>query len=51
MDEQVTVLDLVSSGKLKPVIHSVRPLHEIGIAMQELIDRAVFGKSILEVQA
>jgi alcohol dehydrogenase len=49
IDEQVTVLDMVSTGKLKPVIHSVRPLDEIVPAMQDLFDRKVFGKSILQI--
>ena len=46
-EDQVALLDLVAKGELKPALHSVRPFAEAGQAMQELIDRKVFGKSIL----
>jgi alcohol dehydrogenase len=41
------LLSLVSENKLKPAIHSVRPMSEVRISMQELIDRKVFGKAVL----
>ncbi len=41
------LLDLVAEARIKPVIHSVRPLAEIREAMQELMDRKVIGKSVL----
>jgi len=46
-DDQFHLMDLAASGKLKPVLHSVRPLEETADAMQEMIDRKVFGKSII----
>jgi len=47
--DQTTLMNMVVEGKLKPVIHSTRPLSETPQALQELIDRKVFGKSILIV--
>ncbi|MDE2879184.1 zinc-binding dehydrogenase [Candidatus Palauibacter soopunensis] len=41
------LLDMVAGGDLDPVIHAVRPVDEIRTAMCELMERAVFGKSIL----
>ncbi|MEO1056040.1 MAG: zinc-binding dehydrogenase [Actinomycetota bacterium] len=46
-DEQKVVLDMVASGALQPLIHSVRPLDELAAAMTELIDRQVVGKSMI----
>lgn len=43
------LLDLVATGQLKPQISSIRPLEELSISFQELIDRKVFGKAILIV--
>ncbi len=48
-DDQTTLMNMVVQGKLKPVIHSTRPISETGQALQELIDRKVFGKSVLTV--
>ncbi len=47
--DQTTLMNMVVEGKLKPVIHSTRPLSETPQALQELIDRKVFGKSVLTV--
>jgi alcohol dehydrogenase len=41
------LLQLVALKKLEPVIHSVRPMMEAKLSMQEQIDRKVFGKAIL----
>jgi len=41
------LLEHVSNGSLKPVIHSVRKMSDVRISMQELIDRKVFGKAVL----
>jgi alcohol dehydrogenase len=46
-EDQTALMNMVVEGKLKPVIHSVRPLSETPQAFEELIDRKVFGKSIL----
>jgi alcohol dehydrogenase len=46
--DQVALLDMVADGRIKPVIHSVRPLQELPVSLQELIDRKVFGKAVLE---
>jgi alcohol dehydrogenase len=48
-EDQTTLMNMVVEGKLKPVIHSTRPLSETPQALQELIDRKVFGKSLLIV--
>lgn len=42
-----TLLNLMAEGRLKPAIHSVRPMEEIRPALGEMIDRKVFGKSVL----
>ncbi|MGJ3231084.1 MAG: quinone oxidoreductase family protein [Oceanicaulis sp.] len=47
VEDQAALLDLVASGKLKPVLHAVRSVEELGTAMQELIDRKVVGKSVV----
>jgi alcohol dehydrogenase len=48
-EDQTALMNMVVQGKLKPVIHSARPLSETPRALQELIDRKVFGKSVLTV--
>lgn len=48
-EDQTALMKIVVEGKLKPVIHSTRPLSETPQALQELIDRKVFGKSVLTV--
>jgi alcohol dehydrogenase len=47
MDDQAEVLRMAREREIEPVIHAVRPLAETGAAMQELIDRKVFGKLVL----
>ncbi|MGH9753636.1 MAG: quinone oxidoreductase family protein [Blastocatellia bacterium] len=47
--DQTALMNMVAKGKLKPALHSVRPLAETPQAMQELINRQVFGKSVLTV--
>lgn len=49
-EEQKTVLDRVASGELEPVIHAVRSLDQTAESIQELIDRKVVGKTVIEVQ-
>jgi alcohol dehydrogenase len=48
-EDQTALMNMVVQGKLKPVIHSTRPLRETRPALEELMDRKVFGKSILTV--
>lgn len=48
-EDQTALMEMVVQGKLKPVIHSARPLSETPQALQELIDRKVFGKSVLTI--
>jgi alcohol dehydrogenase len=48
-EDQTTLMNMVVEGKLKPVIHSTRPLSETPQALEELMDRKVFGKSVLTV--
>lgn len=45
--DHTALLDLIGSGDLKPAIHNVRPMDEIRPALAEMIDRDVFGKSVL----
>ena len=47
ISDQIKLLEMVADGRLKPVVHSVRPLHEMRESMRELIDRKVFGKAVL----
>jgi alcohol dehydrogenase len=49
--DQVELLDMVADGRIKPVVHSVRPLPELPVSLGELIDRKVFGKAVLEPEA
>lgn len=46
-DDIRSLIDLVATGRLTPVIDSVRPLSEAKLSMQDLIDRRVFGKAVL----
>jgi len=43
----VRLLAWAADGSLVPVVHAERPIEETAAAMQELIDRDVFGKSII----
>jgi len=47
MDDQAEILRMARDGEIKPVIHAVRSLAETPAAMQELIERRVFGKLVL----
>ena len=47
MEEQAAVLDMVAAKALIPVLHAVRPLDQIAPSIQELIDRAIVGKTII----
>ena len=46
-EDQLALMHDAAAGKLQPVIHAVRPLDEYPAAMAELIDRKVFGKSVV----
>jgi alcohol dehydrogenase len=46
-EDQAAVMRMARDGEIRPVIHAVCPLAETGAAMQELIDRNVFGKMVL----
>tara|TARA_R110000787_G_scaffold6137_10_gene21781 strand:- start:45595 stop:46722 length:1128 start_codon:yes stop_codon:yes gene_type:complete len=48
-DDLISLVDLVASGDVKPVKHVVRPLEELPVSLQEMINRKVFGKCILTV--
>lgn len=43
----VRLLQWTADGTLVPVIHAARPMEEAAGAMRELVDREVFGKSVL----
>ncbi len=46
-EDQIALMELAASGRLKPVIHKVRPIEHYPEAMSELIERKVFGKSVV----
>jgi alcohol dehydrogenase len=46
-EDQAEVMRMARDGEIRPVIHAVRPLAETGAAMQDQIDRKVFGKLVL----
>jgi len=47
-EDLVTLLELIGSGKLKPVIDRELPLAEVNEAFRLLEDRAVFGKVLVK---
>jgi alcohol dehydrogenase len=46
-EDQLEMLDRVADGRIKPIVHCQRPLSEIKVPFQELVDREVFGKAVL----
>jgi len=46
-DEQVALLQMVAEGRIRPVLHAIRPLQETARSIQELIDRQVVGKTVI----
>jgi len=46
-EDHMALLVMIANGRLKPIVHSVRPLRELAISLRELIDRKVFGKAVL----
>jgi alcohol dehydrogenase len=46
-EDQAEMMRMVRDGEITPVIHAVRPLAETAMSIQELIDRTVFGKTVL----
>ncbi len=46
-EDLVSLLELVATGRMLPVKSSVRPIEELAVSFQEMIDRKVFGKAIL----
>ncbi len=46
-EDHAKLLDMIASGELEPAIHSVRPMAETPISMQEMMDRKVLGKAVL----
>ena len=47
VEDQRELLRRVADGLVKPVVHCERPLSEVKIPFQELMDREVFGKAVL----
>ena len=45
--DQIALLDMVAGGRLEPRIHDVRDLDGVAGAIQDLIDRKVFGKLVI----
>ena len=48
MEDQAEMMRMVVDGEIKPVLHAVRPLSETAASIQQLIDREVFGKIVLQ---
>lgn len=48
MEDQAEIMRMVGDGRVKPALHAVRPLPKTPMSIQELIDRKVFGKIVLE---
>lgn len=46
-EDQSVLMERVSAGAFDPVIHAIRPMSDVRVAYQELIERRVFGKSVL----
>jgi NADPH:quinone reductase-like Zn-dependent oxidoreductase len=44
------IVEHVSAGRLKPVVHTILPLSRIADAHRLLSDRAVFGKIVLSAE-
>jgi alcohol dehydrogenase len=49
MEDLGTLLAMASDGRMKPVIHSVRPLERFIESYSDLVERRVFGKAVLAV--
>ena len=49
-DDQKAVLQLVADGELEAVVQDVRPLEGTASAIQDLADRKVVGKLVIEPQ-
>ncbi len=47
-EDQITLLDLVAAGKIRPIIDTVLPLADIREAMHRMIQQDVFGKLLLK---
>ena len=48
MEDQAEMMRLVADGRIQPVIHALRRLEDTAMSIQELIDRKVFGKIVIE---
>jgi alcohol dehydrogenase len=46
-EDQIELLQRVADRRLKPIVHCELPLQRFREAMQDLIDRRVFGKAVL----
>lgn len=46
-DDLRDLMEMVVNGEIKPIVDSVRPLRETAAAMQDLIDRKIFGKVVI----
>jgi alcohol dehydrogenase len=47
MEDLGTLLAMASDGRMKPIIHSVRPLERFVESYSDLVERRVFGKAVL----
>ena len=49
MQNSVELMTMYSEGKIKPHIHKIYPLADAGIALQDMMDRKVRGKIVIEM--
>ena len=49
MQNSIELMTLFSEGKIKPHIDKIYPLQDAAIALQDMMDRKVMGKVILEI--
>ena len=47
-EDQAEMMRMVVDGEIEPILHAVRPLSETAASIQQLIDREVFGKIVLQ---
>ena len=47
-DDQAEMMRMVVDGEIEPILHAVRPLSETAASIQQIMDREVFGKIVLQ---
>ncbi len=47
-EDQAEMMRMVVDGEIEPILHAVRPLSETAASIQQITDREVFGKIVLQ---